>query len=133
MSGAARLVTLGVVAGAAAWGGLAAGERGFTVSSLQDAAVMQVSMLLGRDVAAMPAPEPTGAVIYWRHPDGLPEWSGTEAVTADGRAFLPVRSSEDISLDPSDKPVAAPAPEEGAAVAPDAENLDDTGDTPAEG
>lgn len=113
MSGAARLVTFGVVAGAAAWGGLAAGERGITVSSLQDAAVMQVSMLLGRDVAAMPAPEPTGAVIYWRHPDGLPEWSGTEAVTADGRAFLPVRSNEDISLDPSDKPVAAPAPEEG--------------------
>ena len=27
---------------------------------------------------------------------------------------------------------AAPVPEEGAEVAPDAENLDDTGDTPAE-
>ena len=104
MSGAARLLAFGVVAGAAAWGGLTAGERGITVDSLREAAVMQVSMLMGRDAAAMPDPEPTGAIIYWRHPDGVPEWSGTEAVTADGRAFLPVRASEDISLDPSAEP-----------------------------
>jgi membrane fusion protein, copper/silver efflux system len=109
MSGAARLLALGVVAGAAAWGGLTAGERGMTVAALREAAVMQVSMLLGRDVAAMPASDATGAVIYWRHPDGLPEWSGTEARTADGRTFLPVRASEDISLDPS----AAPTPPAG--------------------
>ena len=104
MSSAARLLALGVVAGAAAWGGLTAGERGITVGSLREAAVMQVSMLMGRDAAAMPKPEPTGAVIYWRHPDGVPEWSSTEAITADGRAFLPVRASEDISLGPSAEP-----------------------------
>lgn len=108
MSGAARFLALGVVVGVAAWGGLSAGERGITVGALTEAAVVQVSTLLGRDVAAMPAPEATGAVIYWRHPDGVPEWSGTEAVTADGRAFLPVRASEDITLGPA----AAPTPEE---------------------
>ena len=107
MSGAARLLALGIVAGAAAWGGLTAGERGVTVGTLGEAAVMQVSMLMGGEAAAMPDPEPTGTVIYWRHPDGLPEWSGTETATADGRAFLPVRSSEDISLDPAATPVPA--------------------------
>jgi membrane fusion protein, copper/silver efflux system len=111
MSGATRLLACAVVAGGAAWGGLTAGERGITAASLQKAAAMQVSMLLGRDLAAMPAPDATGAVIYWRHPDGLPEWSATEARTADGRAFLPVRASEDISLDLPDKPAAAPAAE----------------------
>jgi Cu(I)/Ag(I) efflux system membrane fusion protein len=109
VSGATRLLAFGIVAGAAAWGGLTAGERGITVDALREAAVMQVSMLMGREVAAMPEAAPTGAIIYWRHPDGLPEWSGTEAVTSDGRAFLPVRASEDFSLDP----VAAPDPEVG--------------------
>jgi membrane fusion protein, copper/silver efflux system len=113
MSRATRFLAFGIVAGAAGWGGLAAGERGITVSALREAAVTQVSFLLGRDVAAMPAPEPTGAVIYWRHPDGIPEWSATEAVTADGRAFLPVRASEDISPDPSAKLAAEPAPAAG--------------------
>lgn len=57
-------------------------------------------MLTGRNAAAMPVAEPIGTVIYWRHPDGSPEWSATERETADGRAFLPVRASEDVSLDP---------------------------------
>lgn len=110
MSGMVRLLALGTVAGAAAWGGLSAGERGITVGALHDAAVTQLSMLMGREAAAMPNPEPTGAVLSWRHPDGVPEWSGREAVTADGRVFLAVRASEDISLDPA----AAPAPMEGS-------------------
>jgi Cu(I)/Ag(I) efflux system membrane fusion protein len=61
---------------------------------------MQVSMLMGREAAATPDPAPTGAVIYWRHPDGLPEWSATERQTSDGRDFLPVLASEDLSLSP---------------------------------
>lgn len=105
MSGATRLLAFGFVAGAAAWGGLTAGERGITMAALREAAVMQVSMLMGREAVAMPDPAPTGAVIYWRHPDGLPEWSGAEVATSDGRAFLPVRASEDISLDPVAAPV----------------------------
>ncbi len=109
MSGATRLLAFGIVAGAAAWGGLTAGERGITVDALREAAAMQVSMLIGREAAAMPEPASAGTIIYWRHPDGLPEWSATEKQTPDGRAFLPVRASEDVSLDP----VAAPDPEVG--------------------
>ncbi len=107
MSGATRVLALGVVAGVGVWGGLTAGEQGITVAVLREAAVMQISILMGRDAAAMPDAEPTGTVIYWRHPDGLPEWSATEATTADGRAFLPVRASDDISLDPAAAPVPA--------------------------
>lgn len=111
MSGATRLLAFGIVAGAAAWGGLTAGERGITMDALREAVVMQVSMLMGRGAAAMPDPEATGAVIYWRHPDGLPEWSSAEVATSDGRAFLPVRASEDISLDPVAAPTVAVAGE----------------------
>lgn len=111
MSGAVRLLTLTLVAGGAAWGGLAAGERGVTVASLREAAVAQVTALTGREAAAMPAAQATGPVIYWRHPDGLPEWSATERQTSDGRAFLPVRASEDLSLDPDAAPAAPEAGE----------------------
>jgi Cu(I)/Ag(I) efflux system membrane fusion protein len=109
MSGGARLLAFCIFAGAGAWGGLTAGERGITVDTLREAAVMQVSALMGRGAAAMPDPEQTGPVIYWRHPDGLPEWSATERQTLDGRAFLPVRASEDISLDPEAAPAAPEA------------------------
>ena len=107
MSGVAKVLTLGVVAGAAAWGGLMAGERGVTLTKLREAAVMQVSMLRGGDAVAIPVVASTGAVIYGRHPDGLPEWSATERQTAEGRAFLPVRASEDVSLDPTPDPAPA--------------------------
>ena len=74
-------------------------------------AEMQLAVLMGNDAVAMPgadAPEaePTGPVIYWRHPDGLPEWSASERQTADGRAFLPVLASEDLSLGPAPEPAA---------------------------
>ncbi|MFN3723976.1 MAG: efflux RND transporter periplasmic adaptor subunit [Paracoccaceae bacterium] len=99
MSALGKLTAAALVAGFAGWVGLKAGEQGVTTASLKGAAVMHVSMLLGQEVAAMQRPEATGPIIYWRHPDGLPEWSATEAATADGRAFLPVRASEDVSLD----------------------------------
>lgn len=106
MSGAVRLLMTGLVVGGAAWAGLTAGERGVTLAVLREAAVSQIAVLAGREAEAMPTPEPTGPVIYWRHPDGLPEWSASERQTADGRAFLPVRASEDLSLDPDVAPLA---------------------------
>jgi Cu(I)/Ag(I) efflux system membrane fusion protein len=107
MSGAGRLVLTALVAGAAGWGGLVAGERGVTVDGLRAMVAGQVAQLTGRDAAATPTAKATGPVIYWRHPDGLPEWSETERQTADGRVFLPVRASEDVSLDPEPASVAA--------------------------
>jgi Cu(I)/Ag(I) efflux system membrane fusion protein len=47
---------------------------------------------------AEPLHEGTGAVIYYRHPDGLAEYSAKPKNTGDGRPFAPVRASEDISL-----------------------------------
>jgi membrane fusion protein, copper/silver efflux system len=49
-----------------------------------------------------------GAVIYYRHPDGLPAYSLTPVKTPDGRDYLPVPRGADISFGPA---------EEGPAVA----------------
>jgi Cu(I)/Ag(I) efflux system membrane fusion protein len=46
-------------------------------------------------------PERTGAVIYFRHPDGLPQYAAEPRNTDDGRPFLAVRASEDFSLSAS--------------------------------
>ena len=104
MSAPLKLVLFALVAGAAGWAGLAAGERGITVATLTDQARMQIALLQGTTAAAPPdsgmGPAPTGAVIYFRHPDGLTAWSGVPTKTADGRDFLPVLASEDVSFDP---------------------------------
>ena len=34
-------------------------------------------------------------ILYWKHPDGRPEWSATSAKTADGRDYLPVHDDEE--------------------------------------
>jgi Cu(I)/Ag(I) efflux system membrane fusion protein len=64
VSGARRLISTVLVAAAAAWGGLAAGERGVTLSGLQETMAAHVEMMTGRDAAAMPAAEPTGPVTH---------------------------------------------------------------------
>ncbi len=53
--------------------------------------------------------EPTGAVIYYKHPDGLAEFSNGPRTTPDGRPFVAVRESEDVSFDP-EKPRARAEP-----------------------
>ena len=114
MSAVGKLTAAVLVAGSAGWIGLTAGEKGITVASLIGMAEMQLAALMGNDAVAMPggdAPEaePTGPVIYWRHPDGLPEWSVSERQTADGRDFLPVLASEDLSLGLAPEPAAETA------------------------
>ena len=109
MSVLGKLAATAVIAGTAGWIGLTAGEKGITVASLRIMAEVQLAELVGNDAAAMPGPDDAqaasaGPIIYWRHPDGLPEWRASEAKTIDGRAFLPVRSSEDLSLDPATEP-----------------------------
>lgn len=66
-----------------------------------------------------PKAEPTaatGPIAYWRHPDGSPVYAPEPRKTQDGRDFLPVRASEEISFDPpTAKPVqAAEAPATGS-------------------
>jgi Cu(I)/Ag(I) efflux system membrane fusion protein len=109
MNALGKLTAAALVAGTAGWVGLTAGERGITMASLSGMAEAQLAVLMGSDAAAMARTDVTQAaandpVIYWRHPDGLPEWAASEATTADGRAFLAVRASEDLSLDPATQP-----------------------------
>lgn len=106
MSALGKLVAITLVAVGAGWAGLRAGEGGITLSGLRDLAEMQIAMLVGQEAAAMQGPDATGPVIYWRHPDDMPEWSAVEVSTADGRSFLPVFASEDVTFDP----VAEPGP-----------------------
>ncbi|TGD41314.1 efflux RND transporter periplasmic adaptor subunit [Pseudotabrizicola sediminis] len=115
MSALGKLTAAVFVAGTAGWVGLSAGEKGVTAASLLGMAEMQLAALMGNDAAAMPGTdvpqtEPTGPIIYWRHPDGLPDWAASEATTADGRGFLAVQASEDLSLGPATEPAAELAP-----------------------
>ncbi|OWV87884.1 cation transporter [Rhizobium sp. N122] len=77
----------------------------------------QLHMLFDMGVAeAQPSKaEPTGAVVYYRHPDGLPEYSATPRKTQDGREFLSVRESEDISFTASGIKTAATSDQKGSA------------------
>lgn len=52
--------------------------------------------------SAGPAPAATGPVAYYRDPDGKPFYSAGPKKTADGRDYIAVRTSEDVSFD--DKP-----------------------------
>ncbi len=52
----------------------------------------------GMAIKAEPRPKGTGAVIYYRHPDGVAEYSAKPKSTDDGRPFAPVRASEDLSI-----------------------------------
>ncbi|CUX66934.1 efflux RND transporter periplasmic adaptor subunit (plasmid) [Agrobacterium tumefaciens] len=63
----------------------------------------------GMAVEAEPKREGTGAVIYYRHPDGVAVYSAKPTNTDDGRPFTLVRASEDISLGASG--AVAPAPD----------------------
>src|SRR4051812_20357892 len=49
----------------------------------------------------------SGPVVYYRDPDGKPEYSAQPKKTSDGRDFVAVQASEDVSFD--DKPAEAAA------------------------
>src|SRR6266403_424479 len=51
--------------------------------------------------------EATGPVIYYRDPDGLPDYSLTPKKTSSGKDYLAVRSSEDVSFEEKPPEVAA--------------------------
>jgi membrane fusion protein, copper/silver efflux system len=73
---------------------------GAYLAGAQGVGQQQLHMLFDLAVAeAQPSkPEPIGAVIYYRHPDALPEYSAKPKKTSDGRDFVSVRESEDISF-----------------------------------
>ncbi|MBX4863736.1 efflux RND transporter periplasmic adaptor subunit [Rhizobium bangladeshense] len=73
---------------------------GAYLAGAQGVGQQQLHMLFDMAVAeAQPSkPEGSGPVIYYRHPDGLPEYSAKPKKTPDGREFVSVRESEDISF-----------------------------------
>lgn len=96
---------------AAGIGGLWAGQRGVALPDLP-----WLHSLVGvENVAAAAATinaTGSGPIIYYRDPDGRPAYSALPGKTADGRDFLPVHASEDVSFE--GKPGAeAKAPLEG--------------------
>lgn len=76
-----------------------AGHRGIPVPGLRE-------WLSGDGTHAAGEPVATGAVVYYQEPDGKPIYSAEPRRTADGRAYRPVRASEDVSFD---EPAAPPA------------------------
>lgn len=67
-----------------------------------------------RMAEAEPKQQPTGRVVYYSHPDGLAEYSATPKNTDDGRPFVAVYESEDVSF--SATGAAAPAAETASAT-----------------
>jgi Cu(I)/Ag(I) efflux system membrane fusion protein len=80
-----------------------------------------VGLVVGRSNGPMPgwldgvlppaakqsAAEATGPTIYYRDPDGLPDYSLTPKKTSTGKAYLAVRASEDVSFEERAPEVAA--------------------------
>jgi Cu(I)/Ag(I) efflux system membrane fusion protein len=109
MSKAAVLVAV-LAASVAGATGYWAGHEGTVVDAVRDR--MRTSFehwLPRRSDPNSPKPLGTGPIVYFRDPDGKPAYSLGPRSTADGRAFVPVRASEDLSFE--DVPPAAPATE----------------------
>ncbi|RWC21260.1 MAG: efflux RND transporter periplasmic adaptor subunit [Mesorhizobium sp.] len=93
-------LTLAVLAAGAGAGGYSAGQHDLSVSDV----VQMIETAIGRPLSAesMPTtagPVPFGPIIYYRHPDGDPAYSSTPKRTEDGRDFVAVLASEDVSFE----------------------------------
>src|SRR5258707_964731 len=79
---------------------LAAGVAGVAVGRSNSPLPEWLSALL--PAAAKPSsakPEATGPIIYYRNPDGLPDYSLTPKKTSAGKDYLAVHASEDVSFE----------------------------------
>lgn len=93
-------LTLAVLAAGAGAGGYSAGQHDLSVSNV----VQMIETAIGRPLSAEPMPTtagpvPFGPIIYYRHPDGDPAYSSTPKRTKDGRDFVAVLASEDVSFE----------------------------------
>jgi len=96
---AAFLALVGVAVGTGA-GGYLAGQHDLSFP----ATLRNINELARRAFGAElePVPSslgPSGAVIYYRHPDGDPAYSATPKKAVNGRDFVAVHASEDVSFD----------------------------------
>jgi membrane fusion protein, copper/silver efflux system len=79
---------------------LAAGVGGLAVGRSTSPLPEWLSALLPAGTKPSPAkPEATGPIIYYRNPDGLPDYSQTPKRTSSGKEYLPVHASEDVDFE----------------------------------
>jgi len=79
---------------------LAAGAAGLAIGRSNGPLPEWLTALL--PAAAKPSSaksEATGPIIYYRNPDGLPDYSETPKKTSSGKEYLPVRASEDVDFE----------------------------------
>lgn len=106
----ALLVLLVAVASAAGVAGFRLGRGGHDAPAWLPPRLAE--LLQGSAAAEKPAP--AGAIIYYRDPDGRPSYSAAPKTTEDGRPYLPVLASEDISFE--EQPAAPAGTEAGRRI-----------------
>jgi Cu(I)/Ag(I) efflux system membrane fusion protein len=118
MSNAGRTGLTLVAILAAGAGGLWAGQRGVALPDFRWLA--SIVGVEGVATAATTTAAGSGPIIYYRDPDGRPAYSATPRKTPDGRDFLAVHASQDLSLEakPAAKSTVAEAAEDSTATAP---------------
>lgn len=104
------LVLLITFVSAAAIAGFRLGRGGHDAAAWLPARVAEV---LQGTLAARIA-SPSGEVIYYRDPDGKPFYSADRKDTDDGRPYLPVLASEDLSFE--DRPATPPGANAGRRI-----------------
>jgi len=96
----AAFLALVVIAVGAGFGGYLAGQRDLSFPATSRNIDEVARRAFGAELEPAPSGlEPSGAVIYYRHPDGDPVYSATPKKAADGRDFVAVQASEDVSFD----------------------------------
>jgi len=87
---------------------LAAGAAGLAVGRANGPLPEWLSALLpGSAKPSSANSEGTGRIIYYRDPDGHPDYSETPKKTSSGKEYLPVRASEDVNFEEKAPEVAA--------------------------
>jgi Cu(I)/Ag(I) efflux system membrane fusion protein len=89
------LMLLITVVSAAAVAGFRLGRGGYEAPAWLPDRIAE--LVLGSPVARKPAP--SGEIVYYRDPDGKPFYSAEPKNADDGRPFLPVLASEDLSFE----------------------------------
>ncbi len=93
--GRAALTVVALVA--TGTGGYWAGQRGFALPRLPGLQARRVQSAAAEPVVSHPVP--SGPVIYYRDPDGHADYADAPKRTGDGRDYLAVHASEDVSFD----------------------------------
>lgn len=107
-------LALAVVMAGAGAGGYWAGQNGLSGPAAVQAIQAVMRRAFGTEPGAMSAVSaPLGPIVYYRHPDGEPAYSATPKKTGDGRDFVAVHASEDLSFDPLAEPDAGGTAEMG--------------------